>query len=525
MLFHDKLEEVRIFFTAFSSAQLRQTSLFFLGVFCFKYSRESTSIGPYALHKFDIEGDRTGIHVRSFSQYGVLELSLQISMILGSLLVAPLVKRWRFPSVLACFASLLALTIIVLIILETATGGKIKPKEEESTIPSYYGDYSPYALTPFFSLIGFIIGVVYTMQKTVPRQIAGGDAPKLRFINAAEQTVYELAAIAGALCAALLFIPRLGANLPIASAIFAVLAGLTWYLIRDAPSPETEQKESSPGNNQDLGKDLSRCQRLWIRMRTTCIKVTLPLQSLWQGAKITCTNRQLVWLVMAYTLTQYSHVMIETFIALIIGQRYFGGDPRYTQTIIAGSNIGEFCGAVAMLFLQPRVSSPLPWVRLNAIMLMLIWIFPAWCPTQRDSGSAWIAAAIVLPLGATWSAAAVSFYSYMQTLLSDEAPTSSTKTLPPLSSVVGFLFTVETILQASALPLLGMYIDKTVKRTGTTDRSCAARTALKYVGGVHFTVLAVLIVISTLIPRGALSLRSKACMPNEELKDRDQEER
>ena len=512
-----KLKEVRLFIAEFSPAQRRQAGLFFLGVFCFKYARESSSLSPFALSKLDHDGQRKQKHAQSFRQLGVLELLVSISLIMGGSFVAPLVNRWPIRSVLACCACLQALTIVILIVVETSTGGDFKPRagtrttEVEVEAYDYYGQYSIYALIPTFFFSGLFTGIVYTMLKTVPRQIAGSNPPKLRFLTAVEQTLYELAAIAGALCAALIFIPRLGANIPVAGAVFAGLAALVWYFLLDVRQASDEAQEKQAAQIES-----SCLQRLCQRIRSGFIGASLPLQSLWQGAKITCTNRQLIWLVVAYTFTQYSHAIAETNLALIIGQRYLG-NAKYTQTIVAGSNIGEFCGAVVAMVLQPHIPSPLPWVRFNALMLLLIWFFPYWRPAQLDSASAWTAAAIVLPMGASWSAAAVSLYSYMQTLLPDEAPSSDA--LPPLSCTAGFLFALDVTAQAIAHPILGMYVDRAIESSGT------AHLAMKYVGGVQLSVIATIILGSTLIPRGALSLGPKACMPIEEEKRGNEEER
>ncbi|KAI4147781.1 MAG: hypothetical protein LQ340_005392 [Diploschistes diacapsis] len=510
-----------------SRAERWQTAFFVTGIFCIKYSWESTSVTGLTVNRFDREALRHHTNAKSFGQYGVLSLLSILFSALGSTFVAPLVKRWPMRLVLGCCGLLQALTGVALLALEAGTGGKIKPgnwdKTHQADNFSYYGEYNPYGLVPLFCLSGFFWGIITTMQKTVPRQIVAPTITKLQFLNAATQTFYEVAAIAGALCSGLLFIPHFGANFPILTPIFAALAGLAWFFLRDTRSsrqadstepgidqateevsraPDEQKARHSGAPNEN---DSKRAKRTWGDF--------IPLKSLWQGAGIVCKDRELTWLLITYPLMQYGHSCLENVIAPPIAGRYLG-DTSYVQIIVAGSNIGEFLGAIAAMFLQPYIPTPIPWVRLSALMNLLVWILPFWSPPKKPV-SAWIVAAVFMPMGAFWSAAAVSLYCYLQTQLSNEAPNDS-KMLPPLSSVVAFLHVIQLILSAIAGPVFGAYFDAVVARTGGLGMGGKIQPALIYVGGLQFSVIAGLVCASTFWPRGAIRLNPKLSVPKDE---------
>lgn len=58
--------------------------------------------------------------------------------------------------------------------------------------------------------------------------------------------------------------------------------------------------------------------------------------------------------------------------------------------------------------------------------------------------------------------------------------------------------------------VLGKWVDKQLAGLkGNAVTAAAARDALKYIGGVQFSILAVVVILSTFIPRGALSFNPK----------------
>lgn len=60
--------------------------------------------------------------------------------------------------------------------------------------------------------------------------------------------------------------------------------------------------------------------------------------------------------------------------------KYVYNEPAYYQILVGGSNIGELLGALAVFLLSERVKSPVPWIRLDAVMLLGVWGVVMWRP-------------------------------------------------------------------------------------------------------------------------------------------------
>ncbi len=69
-----------------------------------------------------------------------------------------------------------------------------------------------------------------------------------------------------------------------------------------------------------------------------------------------------------------------------------------------------------------------------------------------------------------------------------------------LGAVMAFLYSTYIVIYAITSPLLGRYIDKIYKRNKGNISE-----AFKNIAGVQFTIIAILILAATFIPRGALS--------------------
>ena len=104
---------------------------------------------------------------------------------------------------------------------------------------------------------------------------------------------------------------------------------------------------------------------------------------------------------------------------------------------------------------------------------------------------------IFLPISFGWAAGDVSLAAYIQACLARRE--NESEHVSALGAVMAFLYSTYIVIYAILQPVLGSYVDHTLK---THD----AHYALKYVGGVQFTVIAVVLFCSTFIPRGALSL-------------------
>ena len=86
--------------------------------------------------------------------------------------------------------------------------------------------------------------------------------------------------------------------------------------------------------------------------------------------------------------------------------------------MVAGSNSGELLGALLVYIFANLIRSPIPWLRLDALLLFIVWYFPFWYPPKGHVGEAWIAAASLIPVSLGWAAGDVSTKAYIQSTLS-----------------------------------------------------------------------------------------------------------
>lgn len=97
-----------------------------------------------------------------------------------------------------------------------------------------------------------------------------------------------------------------------------------------------------------------------------------------------------------------------------------------------------------------------------------------------------------------WAAGDVSLAAYIQASLARME--SRTNNVSALGAVMAFLYSTYIVIYAITSPLLGRYIDKISKRNKGNISE-----AFKNIAGVQFTIIAILILAATFIPRGALS--------------------
>lgn len=120
---------------------------------------------------------------------------------MGSILIAPLIRRFPTRTVLAASVMFFGLLTAILMIADAGTGGSIKKPGGKV----HYGDWNPNALFPVFSVSfwlnltsnifgiltwislqasGIVYGMVELIRRVIPRDIVGGDVSKLRRMDA-----------------------------------------------------------------------------------------------------------------------------------------------------------------------------------------------------------------------------------------------------------------------------------------------------------------------------------------------------
>ncbi|KAJ2921500.1 hypothetical protein H1R20_g15594, partial [Candolleomyces eurysporus] len=176
------------------------------------------------------------------------------------------------------------------------------------------------------------------------------------------------------------------------------------------------------------------------------------------------------------------------------------GNPPWSQFIVGGSNLGELLGALSVLMLSDIVPTPLPWLRLDAVALNLVWVVPAFARSATpDVAWAWKVAGCFIPISMGWAAGEVSLAAYIQSVLSESA--FHHERVSALGSVMAFLYITYIVLYAVLSVALGHVID---------DNKGDIFKGLTTVGGVHFSICCVIILASTFVPKGAFSFNPKA---------------
>lgn len=130
-------------------------------------------------------------------------------------------------------------------------------------------------------------------------------------------------------------------------------------------------------------------------------------------------------------------------------------DSSFQQIMVGGSNFGELCGAVTVFFTVNYIPTcvsllfflsfliittrPIPFIRLDALMLLIVWYLPFYKPPQNQPIIAWQIAATLVPISFGWAAGDVSLAAYIQASLArgGEATTAGISTL---GAVMSFLY-------------------------------------------------------------------------------------
>ena len=494
----------------FTALERRNIAIYILGIMLYKFGIEAFngSIVALATNRYDYDALQTQSTPKTFERVGLLTGLNQAFQCVGSILIAPLVRRAPSRLVLAVAVFVFGLFTAILLIVDASTGGTIVPEEFREKHPPndfhYYGKYNTDGMIPIYSITGIVYGMVELIRRVIPRDIVGGNVQKLRRMDAMVHVFYEIAGTSGAFFTALVLIPQLGNNYSfIITPICFATAGLVWFLIADTHNHVyPEQHQPTPLSDSPP------------YIRAVLSSFYLFAESLRTGARLLFTNRKFIWLIPGYSLAFYGHRYLENGIAPAIARRYLG-QAAWSQVIVGGSNLGELLGAAFVFLFTNLVSTPIPWIRLDALMLLVVWYLPFWYPPPNDVRYAWVVAATFLPISFGWAAGDVSLAAYIQATLARVEP--RTKNVSALGAVMASLYTIYIVIYAITSPLLGRYIDGVFIETGgisqTQSNSSAATDAdgaagvihesILFVGGVQYSILALVIFASTFVPVGS----------------------
>ncbi|TDZ16888.1 Uncharacterized protein Cob_v010164 [Colletotrichum orbiculare MAFF 240422] len=159
----------------------------------------------------------------------------------------------------------------------------------------------------------------------------------------------------------------------------------------------------------------------------------------------------------------------------------------------------------------------MPWLRIDALMLLIVWYIPVWRPSAHEASQAWLVAAAFLPNSFGWAAGDVSLAAYIHAALARQE--SDDKNTSALGAVMAFLYSFYITLYAVAGTFLGRYLDSVYTASGGSDGGGTIHSGLINTAGVQFTVVSVVVFCATFVPRGAFSPNPE--MISEERLDKD----
>ena len=491
-------EKILKIWKLFSPKEKRNIAIYIAGIMLYKFGLEAFNgaIITLATNRYDQDAFNTNSTARTFEKIGLLSGLNQAFQCVGSILIAPLIKRWPTRTVLSVAIFVFGIFSAILMVVDAAAGGRIKPRDFVPTHKndfSYYGKYNTDGIIPIFCVTGIAYGMVELIRRVIPRDIVGGDPEKLQRMDAVVHIFYEVSGTAGAFATALGLIPALGNNYAfIITPIFFTAAAIVWFFISPFKCNSSDPDDVATAEEDDESK------------RNYLVNVLnrflLFGKSVYVGAKLVFTNRKFIWLWSGYSLALYGHRYLENGIAPQVAKRYLDRS-EWSQIIVGGSNFGELLGAFAVFVCANIVKTPMPWLRLDALLLLIIWYVPFYQPPANEVKYAWIMAATFIPISFGWAAGDVSLGAYIQSSLTQME--TKNKKVSPLGAVMAFLYSSYIVIYAITNPLLGKYID------GVYDREKDIRPAILYTGAIQLSIISAVVFISTFIPKGAISLNPK----------------
>lgn len=473
--------------SVFTREEKQNAVLYIIGIMLYKFGLEAFN-GSYialATNRYDHDAKIGGYAPITFARIGLIQGLNQAFQCVGAVLVAPLVRRWPTRIVLSAAILVFSAMTTIVLIVDAATGGTFKPKSAKENDYSYYGKYRTDGMIPIFCATGIVYGIVELIRRVIPRDIVGGNVQKLRRIDATVHIFYEIAGTGGAFMTALLLIPTLGNNMAFIITPFCfALAAISWYFISTTEHPSTNPIVRT-FNSPKYFDTLTMSSKLFFA-------------SIYTGGKILLTSRKFIWLLPSYSIALYAHRYLESGIAPIIAQRYMGNS-AWSQIMVGGSNFGELLGALFVFLFTNVVKTPIPWLRMDAIALLIVWYLAFWYPSHDNVGQAWVVAASFMPISFGWAAGDVSLAAYMQAMLHRQE--NGFKDVSALVTVMAFLYLTYIIIYAIASPLLGTYVDYvSAKNDGDVHE------AVFNIAGVQFTIIAISMLCATFIPQGAFAI-------------------
>lgn len=483
--------------------QRRNIMIYVAGIMCYKFGIEYFNGAFLAL-----ANERFG--EARYEKLGLLTGLNYAAQGIGSIAIAPLVKR--MPIRIVLMGAIIAFGVVsaMIMIVDATTGGKIKFKTANDEVQ--YGSWNPNLMFPIFTFSGLSYGMVELIRRVIPRDIVGGDPARLKKMDGLVHVLYEVAGTIGALTSERL-IDKFGYNYSsfLSPPLFCLAGAIWWFLDVYKPNKdvvlnekvEYDGKRASPTSSVELIKvdpERSTLLQNWQKAFHGFIK------AFYYGAWLCFTHRKFIWLIPSYTFALYGHRYLENGVVQIYAKSVLGNS-GLAQVIVGGSNLGELLGAASVMLFTQAVPTPIPWLRMDAMTLNLIWIIPFFTLQGSANSRAWKLAPCMIPISYGWAGGDVSLAAYIQSTLSKLEQEDDE--VSALGAVMAFLYVTYIVLYSVLSTQLGRWIDKQLRDLQGDALVSRAQYSLKMIGGVHFTVLSLIIFTATFIPRGAVALNPK----------------
>ncbi|KAK1219262.1 hypothetical protein PQX77_018028 [Marasmius sp. AFHP31] len=454
---------------AFSRTQLKNITTYIVGIMFYKFALEWYN-GAF----ITLANERFGEN--RYYNIGILTGVNYAMQCIGTIIVAPLIKKYPTRSVLSTAVLVFGVISATLLVVDASTGGVMKYKTGGQT-----ANY----------------GTVELIRRVIPRDIVGGDVQLLRRTNAMVHILYEVAGTIGAFTSVFL-IDRFGYNYSFfLSPVLFTLAAATWMFVDEGRATDYPQLLE-----EELDKQTSTAGYL----SSVATGFRSFSKATYYGAFLVFSHRRFSWFVSGYALAVYSHRYLENGLAPVFAKQVLGTS-AWSQIIVGGSNLGELFGAMAVLLTTNHICTPLPWLRLDAIALNIVWVLPFINVVRGEVAYAWVAGAIFLPISFGWAAGDVSLSAYIQSTLSKIE--SRDADVSALGSVMAFLYVLYIVIYAVLSTVLGQWVDNRIGDATGEAAATIAREALKYIGGVHFSVLGAVLMLSSFIPKRSFAFNPR----------------
>lgn len=121
-------------FRLFTKDEKKNIAIYIVGIMLYKFGLEAFngSIIALATNRYDEDADRAGVDPNTFERVGLLQGLNQACQCVGSILIAPLIKQYPTRLVLATAIFFFGLLTAVLLVVDGATGGRLKPAGAKS---------------------------------------------------------------------------------------------------------------------------------------------------------------------------------------------------------------------------------------------------------------------------------------------------------------------------------------------------------------------------------------------------------